>query len=288
MSTPRYIAAEMETTLSEASAAADREYYEPEADRAQRDRYYGDLDRSTGQGLTRDLTALLQRTHSPQPSYVPMRHVYPWVDLHPDRLLRSIYSGKSFTAQQLIEADAEVAARREARRAVVEGSAEAAEEAIEQALPYNCEHVVPQSWFEKKEPMRGDLHHLFACESGCNSFRGNYPYFAFPARREALRNDCGRREDEGFEPSAGHGPVARATMYFLLRYPGLVGDEARELQRERIGLLLEWHERDEVSEYELHRNSAIAAAQGNRNPLIDLPDLAREIDFASIFGDGTV
>ena len=29
---------------------------------------------------------------------------------------------------------------------------------------FNCEHVVPQSWFDKKEPMRGDLHHLFACD----------------------------------------------------------------------------------------------------------------------------
>jgi len=77
-------------------------------------------------------------------------------------------------------------------------------------------------------------------------------------------------------------------MYFLLRYPGMVGDEARELQRERVDLLLDWHEQDGVSEYELHRNSAIAEAQGNRNPLIDLPDIAREIDFASIFGAETV
>jgi endonuclease I len=47
---------------------------------------------------------------------------------------------------------------------------------VEEALPFNCEHVVPQSWFGKAEPMRGDLHHLFACESRCNSFRGNTPF----------------------------------------------------------------------------------------------------------------
>ena len=40
--------------------------------------------------------------------------------------------------------------------------------------------MVPQSWFEKHEPMRGDLHHLFACESRCNGFRGNTPFADFP------------------------------------------------------------------------------------------------------------
>ncbi len=48
---------------------------------------------------------------------------------------------------------------------------------IENSLPYNCEHVVPQSWFNKRNPMKGDLHHLFACESRCNSFRSNIPYY---------------------------------------------------------------------------------------------------------------
>jgi endonuclease I len=46
-------------------------------------------------------------------------------------------------------------------------------------LRFNCEHVVPQSWYAKAEPMRGDLHHLFACEPRCNSFRSNIPYFDF-------------------------------------------------------------------------------------------------------------
>lgn len=32
----------------------------------------------------------------------------------------------------------------------------------------NCEHVVPQSWFDRNQPMRGDLHHLFACNPSCN------------------------------------------------------------------------------------------------------------------------
>ena len=63
--------------------------------------------------------------------------------------------------------------------------------------------------------------------------------------------------------------MARATLYFLLRYPGLIGDKARELQRERVGLLLDWHRANPVKEYERHRNAAIGELQGNRNPLID-------------------
>jgi endonuclease I len=158
---------------------------------------------------------------------------------------------------------------------------------LEASLPFNCEHVVPQSWFDRDEPMRGDLHHLFTCESRCNSFRGNFPYIDFPDFGEAVRTDCGRREAQGFEPGTGKGPIARATLYFLLRYPGLVGDERGELPRERLELLLTWHEQDPVSDYERHRNFAIAEIQGNRNPLIDRPEWAREIDFAGAWAVAT-
>ncbi|MET3114373.1 endonuclease I [Pedobacter sp. CG_S7] len=53
-------------------------------------------------------------------------------------------------------------------------------EKMESTMPYNCEHVVCQSWFKKQEPMRGDLHHLFACEARCNLFHNNFPYHDFP------------------------------------------------------------------------------------------------------------
>ena len=43
----------------------------------------------------------------------------------------------------------------------------------------------------------------------------------------------------GFEPAAGKGPVARATLYFLLRYPGSIGDGERELSPDRLELLLD-------------------------------------------------
>jgi endonuclease G len=156
--------------------------------------------------------------------------------------------------------------------------------ALEAKRPFNCEHVVPQSTFAEREPMRGDVHHLFACESGCNSFRGNTPYFDFRDFEEVIRTDCGKREDSSFEPNEGKGAVARATLYFLLRYRGEIGDRAVELQPAQLPTLLAWHDADPAGEWELHRNAAIAEVQGNRNPLIDHPEWAEKIAFERGFG----
>jgi endonuclease G, mitochondrial len=284
-------APELRAALVELEAARERRYYDAESDGAARGRYYEGIDQPGGAALYRELSELLGRTHEPRPAYKPARLVYPWVDLHPDRLLRSVYSGKSFTPEELIRADVAVdAARTErlqefVRREFAVGPAEleAEFEALEAQLPFNCEHVVPQSWFGEREPMRGDLHHLFACEPRCNSFRGNLPYADFPEARDAVMSDCGRSTAAGFEPGGGKGPVARATLYFLLRYPGQVGDDARELQRERVALLLDWHRAEPVGEYERHRNAAIAELQGNRNPLIDHPDWSERIRFEASF-----
>jgi endonuclease I len=40
-----------------------------------------------------------------------------------------------------------------------------------------------------------------------------------------------------------------------------------------------------AGEYERHRNTAMAQAQGNRNPLIDLPQWAERIDFEASLRD---
>jgi len=155
---------------------------------------------------------------------------------------------------------------------------------LEATLPYNCEHVVPQSWFEKREPMRGDIHHLFACESGCNSFRGNVPYFDFSDFNEVVRQKCGKREENKFEPGAGKGTVARAVLYFLLRYPGEINRTNEEYKPDRIATLVNWHKENKVTDHERHRNQAIFKVQGNRNPLIDHPEWADQIDFLKGLG----
>jgi endonuclease G, mitochondrial len=274
------------------AANRDRPYYDAEADADAAAQYYSAVDATaTGPEFLRALKTLVTQTHTHTPRYKPAVMVYPWVDLHPDRQLRSIYSGRTFDPEDVIRDDARIEAERTSRlrdlvtREVAIGPDAFTDELAEldALMPYNCEHVVPQSSFAKKEPMRGDLHHLFTCESRCNSFRNNTPYFDFDDAR-AVMDECGRSESGRFEPVAGKGAVARATLYFLLRYPGLIGDESRELQAERLPILLAWHEADPVGEWEHHRNAAIAETQGNRNPLIDNPQWASRIPFQAAFG----
>lgn len=281
--------------VAELERAAQRPYYDRVADEEARTRYYaavGDVTEHEGSELFRRLHQLLEGTHQNKINYKPSIHVYPWIDLHKSGTklaIRSIYSGKEFDPRDLIEDDILIERRREQlRESMMRESSFSAMEAqrqsdlLEASLPFNCEHVVPQSWFAKKEPMRGDLHHLFACEVGCNSFRSNIPYFDFPDFEETVRDACGKREGNKFEPVAGKGAVARATLYFMLRYPGHINRTANEYERERIATLLAWHAAQPVDEYELHRNAAIFEKQGNRNPLIDFPDWATRIGF----GDG--
>jgi endonuclease G len=85
---------------------------------------------------------------------------------------------------------------------------------------------------------------------------------------------CGRREEGKFEPKHGKGSVARATMYFLLRYPGIIGNERRELGPDRLSILLDWHRNAPPTLYDKHRNRVIFKVQGNRNPFVDRPELA--------------
>src|SRR5699024_6628189 len=144
---------------------------------------------------------------------------------------------------------------------------------------FNAEHVVPLSWFQAKEPMKGDLHHLFACEPKCNSLRSNYPYYEYESEETPMnfRSDCGKQGMNRFEPSYGKGIVARATLYFLLRYPNTITKKFQNYID--IPLLIRWHKKFKVTEYEKHRNKAIFEIQGNRNPFIDFPELLTEISF---------
>jgi endonuclease I len=279
----------LEEALAELEQARHRPYFDEEATLRAQEFYYAELGEEPD---FEKLSALVRGTHRTQLRYAPMRQVYPWVDLHPDGLLRSIYSGKEYEPEDFIREDARIDQLRGERfreLLVAEGSlgaeAMAAEiDQLEAALPFNCEHVVPQSWFGKREPMRGDLHHLFACESGCNSFRGNTPYFDFPDFEEAVREECGKRVANKFEPTSGKGAVARATLYFLLRYPGEINRTSTEYEESRLAVLRSWHQEDPPSLYEQHRNEGIFERQGNRNPFIDYPEWVDLVDFREGLG----
>ncbi|KXZ01548.1 endonuclease I family protein, partial [Bacillus cereus] len=222
--------------------------------------------------------------------YDPTKYLYTWVDLQEDGNLKSIYSGKIRNPEDVIAEDFKILTKRKneldsllANQLLTENELKTQKKRIEENNKLNCEHVVPQSWFNKQEPMRGDLHHLFACEPSCNSLRSNYPYHDFSDYEggkvlNIIRQECGKLEESLFEPEYAKGIVARATLYFLLRYPDkIANDKEKNID---IELLLKWHEEFPVSIYERHRNQSIQDTQGNRNPLVDFPNYARKINFS--------
>jgi endonuclease I/V8-like Glu-specific endopeptidase len=265
-------------------------YYDADKDQDLKQEYYQDIDPNVSASkLFDDLHDLLKNTHRNKLSYKEARweHLYPKVDRHENGELRNIYSGTPLDPVEVLRQEMVLVEKfaPESMQLLEQHSFTSEEERLEYLdflesdLAFNCEHVVPQSWFDKDNPMRGDLHHLFTCEPKCNSFRSNIPYFQFSPLEEKTMSDCGRREENKFEPQFSRGIVARATLYFLLRYPKEV--QKNEMPKDRLEILKKWHKTYPVERYEYHRNATIASAQGNRNPLIDFPEWIDKIDFSS-------
>ena len=291
MSEPLPLSDELSTALSslERSRQLLRDdplaYYKEAADQKNKKAYYASLSKvMTPKERFHALNALIEATHTTQPPYKPSVELYPWIDLHPDGALHSIYSDERMDPEAVIRADVEMLQKLQHSLASLppedfmlppERFAEKLER-LAAKFPFNCEHAVPQGWFAKREPMRGDLHHLFACEPNCNAFRGSLPFFDFKIANEGSRERCGRRDRARFEPAAGKGAVARVVLYFFLRYPGAL----KKYQESQLKTLLAWNRDFSVSLYERHRNAAIQERQGNRNPLIDYPEWAERLDFS--------
>lgn len=241
-------------------------YYDCSEDLKKREEYYSRINFNE-EHPGNEFHLLLKETHTNHLGYSPHQYVYPWVDLQENRKLKSLYSGQQLDPIKTIEEDVIL------QKKIQKSSVYSSERVI-----FNCEHVVPQSWFDGNQPMKGDLHHLFACEPACNSMRSNYPYHDFenyppPLSAESLRTGCGMSENERFEPEYGKGIAARAVFYFSIRYKDVVSlDNMMDLT-----LLLKWHHDQPVSLYEKHRNAAIQELQGNRNPFIDFPEAAEKI-----------
>jgi len=241
-----------------------QDYYDEQGDAADRESYYAGVkdsfEQSDGTSLYRDLNRLLSSTHRSLGYGEARGHLYSTIDRRPDGGLYYLYAGEGPKNE------------------------EEADKPTDKTLSnYNCEHVVPQSWFNKKGVMKSDLHHLFTEEIQCNGSRGNYSIVDLPDSSENLPA-CGlvNHDAKEFEPKAGKGEVARAIMYFVTRHPGQVG-QGHENRLADMKTLMEWHREYPVSDYERHRNDTIQDVQGNRNPFIDFPELAEKVDFRQGF-----
>lgn len=271
----------------------DGPWFDADEDDAAKDDYWDGVSWSgNASSLYARLQAHLEATHDPLTDYYKARwhHLYAKVDVQEDGDLRNIYSNKRITQLDVITEEIAMASAAALSRgyesfgiAGLESFMESDEFAnmLESGHPdFNREHVVCQSWFRDdpgvtsttRKHMKCDLHHLYTCEWSCNSFRSNIPYFDFGPEDERTMYDCGRKEGNRFEPYSGKGRAARATMYFLLRYKGIVGDRRTEFTRSRVPVLLDWHKKYPVDDFERHRNWLIEKAQGNRNPAIDFPE----------------
>ncbi|GMB08265.1 endonuclease I [Thermolongibacillus altinsuensis] len=272
----------------------DELYYNEQEDQQIMKRYYEHVLDENGDGaqLFTRYHELVKRTHIRRLPYFLSKdcYLYTWVDLQPDGTVKSIYSGEKKDPRAIILQDYETIQKRyqqflQLLKKAKKGDFDDLEQKvrkIEKELKFNTEHIVPQSWFGAKEPMKGDLHHLFVCEPKCNSTRSNFPYADFPfyepeSPLEVIQNHCGVAAYEYFEPEHGKGAVARAMFYFILRYPKAIKKPFRE--KINLSLLIQWHEQFPVTTYEKHRNAAIFRIQGNRNPFIDQPDLVHRLRF---------
>ncbi len=152
--------------------------------------------------------------------------------------------------------------------------------------PINCEHTVPQSYYDKTGPMRSDLFHLFPTYDKWNGTRARYPFreikdestskwmldqFSQTNIPSSNKDAYSEYIQGGFEPpEAQKGNTARAIFYFFTMYPTQGGSINRVAN---INTLYQWHLNDPVDALEQKRNDLIEKFQGNRNPYIDDPSL---------------
>ena len=239
-------------------------YYDAAKDEKTQKIYYKSVEGLTGRQRTEALRDLVRDSHKPNPKgyhYVIAKNLYTKVDRRPDGTVRSIYDDEP--VKFLRYPDISLSTLSEEELCSIQGACASSPEVVGAWLGFqkgnaelNCEHTVPQSYFNKQEPMRSDLHHLYSCDFQDNSRRGSTKY--------------GR-----YQPDGGRGEVARATLYFMLRYPEVnLPYNSRD-----VDMLKQWAVDDPPSVHEKHRNVQIGEIQGNRNPFIDHPEWLRDTQF---------
>ncbi len=165
----------------------------------------------------------------------------------------------------------------------------------------NIEHGVANSWWGGiKNDAYQDIVHLNPSDSEGNSRKSNYPLTELSSKKwtngavtvGTPKSGQGGGSSNGFEPLDDYkGDFARAYMYMFVVYDDLNWGRTKggsnvewmftaspfELKTWAKDLLLRWSANDAVSQKERDRNDGVYSVQKNRNPFIDLPDLAEYI-----------
>lgn len=157
---------------------------------------------------------------------------------------------------------------------------------------WNREHTWPQSKGANKSiPMGHDMQSVRPTNKSVNSSRGNTAYGDgsnyYDPDEVGINNADYRKENLG----SYRGDAARVILYDYIVYGEaggyknkLYNREAQLLNKlgtngvfESIPVLIKWHMQDPPSLTEMVRNDGAQDYQGNRNPVIDYPELALQI-----------
>ncbi len=161
----------------------------------------------------------------------------------------------------------------------------------------NIEHSVANSWWGKtKNDAYKDIVHLNPSDATANNRKSNYPLaeLSSVSWTNGWTNVGSPKSGQGggaascYEPHDEYkGDFARVFMYMFTVYDDIAWKSTTDWMYDTTSdlmlkpwaqtLLLRWSQNDPVSDKERMRNDGIQKEQRNRNPFIDLPDLAEHI-----------
>jgi hypothetical protein len=143
----------------------------------------------------------------------------------------------------------------------------------------------------KEYPEYNDMHNLFpAHQSNANARRSNNPFgvvvnatYTSPTGEGKLGTSS--TGQTVYEPRNEHkGDAARALMYMSVCYHKIGNQNWTWAfpSNQSPAVLMQWHQQDPPSDFEIARHEYIFSQQKNRNPFIDNPDWANSINFANM------
>ena len=244
--------------------------------------YYMNADGKKGQALKTAMFNIIKITQAGW-SYDGLKTAYKTTDTRPDGYLRDWYSNTT---------------------SYVPGS-NCAGSYEKEGDGYNREHLVPQSWFSRRDPMRCDIFHVVPTDAKINGLRADLPLGEVGTVIEASKNNYSKKgyAKSGlgytgivFEPNDEvKGDIARAYFYMVTCYEDSIprwndagnsnatasyvfdGSTYPGLTTWVTNMMLEWSAKDPVDAIETARNNVIYGKQRNRNPFIDYPGLEQYI-----------
>ena len=156
---------------------------------------------------------------------------------------------------------------------------------------WNREHTWPQSKGAKTGPINYDMQSVRPAASNINSSRGNTAYGEGASYYDPNEISIDNPNYKTGNLGSYRGDAARVIMYDYLIYGEAGGHQnsyyngnAQLLSKlgtegvfENLRIMLKWHMQDPPSLTEMVRNDGAQDYQGNRNPLIDYPELAIQV-----------